>query len=135
MPTFIRKIYRIILLKSSFRLCCSAALFLVFAPPLTSANLPTTLKKVKNMSALGKSASVRIEPTVELIHCSHRTPTVYTNQTIHMLGYNRIREERSDDSAAEAEVTRSASTSRVRAWSLWPVDESDLPLKNSKNTI
>ena len=54
------------------------------------------------------AVSGRIEPTVELIHCSHRT--VYTTVT-------RWRE---------------APVPQARAWSLWPVDQSDLQPNWSK---
>ena len=55
----------------------------------------------------------RIAPMVELIQCSHRR--VYTNQTVHMLGSNRNREERTDDSEAkpgESMITVTAGSKR-----------------------
>ena len=66
--------------------------------------------------------SGRIEPMVELIHCSHRM--IYTNQTI---CWDPIETERS-----EATIPRRSrgdakrQTPRLTAWSLWPVVQKDL---------
>ena len=66
--------------------------------------------------------SDRIEPMVELIHCSHRT--VYTNQSI---CWDPIETERSKATISRRRGGNAKRQSpRVRAWSLWPVDQIDL---------
>ena len=71
--------------------------------------------------------SARIEPMVELIHCSHQT--VHTNQTI---CWDLIETERSEATIPRRRSLGDAKrqTPRVTAWSLWPVVQKDLvPLR------